>query len=202
MPNESHWRRCLAAFALGLAILSVQGEGLRAAEDDPRPSIRSMFVIPSVRERTLTLDVPVEGMREASAVQFVAHLLDEKGTEERRFPAEAKLSAVPAQIVRLSWRWPDPRLWDLGQPNLYTLRLQGAGLGSEVEATFGFREIRIEGRKFLLNEREVRFRPINVGAVDDVKRFVPLGFNLFEVWPSKSARSGSRHGPRRGRCPS
>ena len=64
------------------------------------------------------------------------------------------------QTVTLSWPWTNPRLWDVGQPNLYTLRLKvkGAGLDDEYDQEFGFREFWVEGRKFFLNGTEIRLR--------------------------------------------
>ena len=58
------------------------------------------------------------------------------------------------QTVTLSWPWANPRLWDVQQPNLYTLKLEakGGGLDDEIAQTFGFREFWIEGRK-LFHER-------------------------------------------------
>ena len=78
-------------------------------------------------------------------------MLDEKGAVEKSFTADAAVEAKETQTVTLSWPWADPRLWDVGQPNLYTLRLKvkGAGLDDEYDQEFGFREFWIEGRQVL-----------------------------------------------------
>ena len=44
----------------------------------------------------------------------------------------------------------DPRLWDVGAPNLYTVTVHLDG-GDTLSARFGFREIRTEGGQLLLN---------------------------------------------------
>src|SRR4051794_32058817 len=51
------------------------------------------------------------------------------------------------QTIALSWSWADPRLWDVAQPNLYTLRLKVKGAG-EYDQKFGVREFWIEGRQY------------------------------------------------------
>ena len=77
-------------------------------------------------------------------------MLDEKGAVEKTFTAAAAVEAKETQTLTLSWPWADPRLWDVGQPNLYTLRLKvtGAGLDDEYNQEFGFREFWVEGASF------------------------------------------------------
>ena len=79
---------------------------------------------------------------------------------EKTFTADAAVEAKETQTLTLSWPWANPRLWDVGQPNLYTLRLKvkGAGLDDEYNQEFGFREFWVEGRKFFLNGTEIRLR--------------------------------------------
>lgn len=85
-------------------------------------------------------------------------------------------------------------MWNVGQPNLYTLRLEakGAGLSDDYAQEFGFREFWIEGRKYFLNGTEFRARPIlggDGGGVREVvdyqnREFLGFGFNLMEDWPN------------------
>ncbi|MFI5068617.1 MAG: hypothetical protein ACHP9Z_32205, partial [Streptosporangiales bacterium] len=87
-------------------------------------------------------------------------MLDEKGTVEKTFTADAAVEARETQHLTLTWPWANPRRWDVGRPNLYTLRLKvtGAGLDDEYNQVFGFREFRKEGRRFFLNGTEIRLR--------------------------------------------
>ncbi len=87
-------------------------------------------------------------------------MLNEKGEVEKSFTADAAVDAKETQTLTLSWPWADPRLWDVGQPNLYTLRLKvkGAGLDDEYDQKFGFREFWIEGRQFYLNGTVIHLR--------------------------------------------
>ena len=91
---------------------------------------------------------------------FVADMLNEKGEVEKSFTADAAVEAKETQTVTVSWPWANPRLWDVGQPNLYTLRLKvkGAGLDDQYNQKFGFREFWVEGRQFYLNGTVIRLR--------------------------------------------
>ncbi|MDZ4199252.1 MAG: beta-galactosidase, partial [Kiritimatiellia bacterium] len=80
--------------------------------------------------------------------------------------------------------------------HLYTLEIsaQGAGLDDALLETFGFREFRAEGKRFLLNEKEIRLRPTHVNREGPIAGnpfrmrsfFAGLrssGFNAIELWP-------------------
>ena len=122
--------------------------------------ITGVFVRTSTRKQEIGLEVDLAGVRQAGQVQFVAEMLDEKGGTEKTFTTEAAVQAKEMQTVTLAWPWANPRLWDVGQPNLYTLRLtvKGGGLDDQYNQGFGFREFWIEGRQFLLNGTEIHLR--------------------------------------------
>jgi beta-galactosidase len=122
--------------------------------------VTDVFVTTSTRKKNLSLDVEISSVKQAGRAEFVAEMLSEKGEVEKTFTSEAGIDDKKVQIVTLSWPWTNPRLWDIGQPNLYTLRLKvkGAGLDDEYEQEFGFREFWIEGRKFFINRTEIRLR--------------------------------------------
>jgi beta-galactosidase len=122
--------------------------------------VTDVFVRPSTRKKDVSLDVELTGVKQTGQVQFIAEMLDEKGAVETSFTAAVAVEAKETQTLTLSWPWARPRLWDVGQPNLYTLRLKvkGAGLNDEYNQQFGFREFWIEGRKFFLNGAEIRLR--------------------------------------------
>jgi beta-galactosidase len=122
--------------------------------------VTDVFVKTSTRKKNLSLEVELAGIKQAGRAEFVAETLNEKGEVEKTFTTEAGMDDKEVQTVMLSWPWTDPRLWDVGRPNLYTLRLKvkGAGLDDEYEQEFGFREFWIQGRKFFLNGTEIRLR--------------------------------------------
>ena len=122
--------------------------------------VTDVFVRTSARKKAIALDVELSGVKQAGPVLVVADMLNEKGEVEKSFAADAAVEAKETQTLALSWPWTDPRLWDVGQPNLYTLRLKvkGAGLDDEYNQPFGFREFWIEGRQFYLNGTVVHLR--------------------------------------------
>lgn len=71
------------------------------------------------------------------------------------FPMELKLEGALLEQVKL---------WDVFSPNLYYFRIEisdgEAVLDDQVERT-GFRQIRTENKKILLNEKEVYFKGVN-----------------------------------------
>ncbi|HYW43195.1 MAG TPA: glycoside hydrolase family 2 TIM barrel-domain containing protein [Bryobacteraceae bacterium] len=165
------------------------------------PHIDSIYMRPSTRQKQLALEVQLAGVAQSGNVHFTAVALDEKGREERRFEMDMPVHAAETQIVLPSWSWPNPRLWDIGQPNLYTLALkvQGSGLDDEMKQTFGFREFWIDGRKYFLNGQELRIRPVmghpQARAVAEerdghIDAFRWAGYNFQEIWPNGISNRG------------
>lgn len=162
--------------------------------------VSDVFVRPSFREKRLHLDVELADVSQAGEVEFVARMLDEQGREEIRFSARANVRATAQQTVTLTFDWPNPRLWDVGQPNLYTLMLsaRGADLADEYPQRFGFRELWIEGRSFVLNGVPIRFRPVLPDEPFDVEEMdgvidglFAAGFNISQFWPTDHDKRGN-----------
>ncbi|HEY5480356.1 MAG TPA: beta-galactosidase, partial [Verrucomicrobiae bacterium] len=122
--------------------------------------VTDVFVRTSTRKKEISLDVELAGVKHAGPVHVVADMLNEKGEVEKSFAADAVVISAGTQAFAVSWPWADPRLWDVGQPDLYTLRLKvkGAGLDDEYNQKFGFREFWIEGRQFYLNGTVIHLR--------------------------------------------
>lgn len=169
--------------------------------------ISDVFVQPSVRQKSLTLSVELTGVTQAGPIRFTARLLNERDKEEKRFTATLPSSASPGpQTHTLRFSWPTARLWDVGRPNLYTLRLEASGpadLQDEYTQIFGFREFWIAGRKFFLNGTEIHLRPFTApqnwsptegttelldAALDGM---AATGFNIAELWPDDVDKRGS-----------
>ncbi|MGE5610013.1 MAG: hypothetical protein ACM359_12220, partial [Bacillota bacterium] len=130
------------------------------------------------RESLVLLDVELTGMKEPGPVHLIARMLDEKGQEEKRFERDIIVNTKDRATIKSAWKWHNPRLWDLGQPNLYTCVVQVKGLGiyDEYTQSFGFREFWIEGRKFFLNGKEFRPHPaMDVGQSSDTTAEVLAG---------------------------
>ncbi|HEY0008294.1 MAG TPA: hypothetical protein VGB55_06200, partial [Tepidisphaeraceae bacterium] len=154
--------------------------------------VSDVFVQPSFREKKLRLDVELSGVKKAGQVTLVAEMVDASGKVEKRFTQTSDVTGAERQVLTPSWSWTDPKLWDVGQPNLYTLRLtvNGAGVKDAVTERFGFREFWIEGRHYYLNGSKLRARTALVGSVDagpdaaEIDKLFARGFNLGELWPN------------------
>ncbi|MGD0743575.1 MAG: beta-galactosidase [Verrucomicrobiota bacterium] len=163
--------------------------------------IDSIYVKTSTRQKQLALEVELAGVAQSGNVHFTAVALDEKGREERRFETNLSVHGAETQIAQPAWSWPNPRLWDIGQPSLYTLvlKVQGAGLNDEMQQPFGFREFWIDGPRYFLNGKELRMRPVmghpQARAVAEemdghIDAFMWAGYNFQEIWPNGISARG------------
>ena len=162
--------------------------------------ITDVFARPSVREKQIGLDVELSGIATAGEVDFTARMLDESGQEEIVFQAKTPVKAAALQTVNLKFPWEKPRLWDLGQPNLYrvVLEAKGAGLNDAALQRFGFRELWISGRDFFLNGVKIRWRPLGGHSTPAtilemdalVDGATKTGFNISQIWPSDNYARG------------
>ena len=125
----------------------------------PRVHLVDPYIITSVRERTLTVEV---GVRNDSGERFDGRLTltaTRGGQTEMELPAceiDVAAGAIQTAITRADW--PDPVLW--GRPPygeagaLYALRLRlerGDHPTDERVVRFGFREVWADGDRLLLN---------------------------------------------------
>lgn len=172
-------------------------------ESEPRgPRVTDVFVQPSVRAKKLGLDVELSDAP-AGEWTFTARLLNERGAEEKVFTTTQNVGGGGTAKVHLDFPWENPRLWDIDQPNLYTLQLgitpPGAAKPVDVyPQRFGFREFWIEGKDFVLNGTKVRFRPRGGHGTPshqlEMASFIEgsrkAGFNISQIWPENSLEPG------------
>lgn len=80
------------------------------------------------------------------------------------FHSKQKVPAGETANIKTEGLVARPKLWDLHQPNLYTVRtelLADGKLSDVVTEQTGIRTIAIKDNRFLLNGREVQFRGVN-----------------------------------------
>lgn len=156
------WQNAFMAVTYSAAKLATRGltGSVYLESRSSEAHVSDLFVRTSTRNSNIALDVDLVGVKQAGHVKFLADLLNEKGGVEKSFTANAEVHAKPTQAITLSWPWTNPRLWDVDQPNLYTLRLTatGDGLDDQYNQEFGFREFWIEGRQFYLNGTVIHLR--------------------------------------------
>ncbi len=155
-------------------------------------------VATTTRPKRISLDVALTGLSTGRAYRVSAVVMG------RGKPAK-RLSAGPFTVAdltdgRLSFggAWPDAKLWDLDTPgNVYDVSVElrdasGKLLDQSLPERFGFREFRIAGRNFVLNDKPVHLRALfleNMSAGADrcslegsrttLKRMKEYGFNFF-----------------------
>lgn len=125
-----------------------------------RPASRTsdIFVIPSVRNHRVKVELKIEDVDRDTAGLTVRSVVLDDGKVVRRLPAKAIDGNGP---VSLEVDWTDPVLWGpepYGKPKLYVLRTDLMRRGKLVDRSFtrfGFREVWIEGRDVLLNGKKL-----------------------------------------------
>ena len=121
----------------------------------PDAHVDDIFVIPSVRQKRLTVQVEiVSHFKAATNVRLTADVLDGDKTVKALPAAQLEVqSGRRVTKATLADDWADPKLWDPEHPNLYRCRvkLEAGELRDEASDRFGFREIWREGETVYLN---------------------------------------------------
>ncbi|MDQ3813389.1 MAG: beta-galactosidase [Armatimonadota bacterium] len=168
--------------------------------------VSDVFVQPSTRKKQIALDVELTGVTQPMPLRLTARM-ERNGRIEKTFTQTVNAKAAPLQTLQLTWPWAEAALWDLDQPNLYTVKLQveGAGMADEYAQEFGFREFWVEGRTIFLNGTPIRLRPQTVpqewSPISGTSEYIEPalkglranGFNIGEMWPGGAQRRGQHH---------
>ncbi len=149
--------------------------------------IKSIRMTPDGINGTLLLEAEIDG-------DAANCLLKAEASFEGEYVTEAECDAA-GNAARLLMIVPEPKLWNVGEGNLYDLKLSltrdGAAL-DEVKSYFGLRTIELKGGKFLINGKSVFQRlvldqgfypdgiytaPTDDELKNDIIRSLALGFN-------------------------
>lgn len=146
---------------------------------------------PSVKEGRLDLSLGFACSGDAPTVIAVADVY-EGARKVKSFASDPFTPCAAARFV-FGGPWKDAKLWDLDAPeNLYSVKVRLEQAGRVVDElyaeTFGFREIRIEGRNLTLNGSILHLRPRNTSypiqsavSIDDMRqtflKMKDFGFN-------------------------
>ena len=168
----------------GDVLLESEPAGAHIAGVQLRPSVRGKRLGVHLR----LAEAPA-GARYTVAVEALW-----QGKAEAAWVSPALQPVEGALAVEMPWL--ARRLWDLDQPNLYTLRVRLRAAGAdrvldEVQERLGFREVWVQGRQVLLNGTPVHWRALNfsnhtsnAGAAsyahcrETLRRMRSLGFNF------------------------
>ncbi len=131
----------------------------------PKTSVENVFCKTSFRKKKLTVDVTVNNAADSpSELTVESIVLDRDGKEVLKLgPTRITAGAKKQTTITLEKPWVDPHLWWPHDPYLYVLetRLVRDGKVADVHRErFGFREIWIDGRDFLVNGKIHHFHCI------------------------------------------
>jgi len=122
-------------------------------EARPAVWVKDVFVIPSVRERRLRVEVTARNDGGRTMRAELTARIAAGGEAPRLEPRTVELKAGEERVVVLEAWWPQPRLWSPRDPHLYTLvaGVRAGAVGDSREVRFGFREFWVEGCRMFLN---------------------------------------------------
>jgi beta-galactosidase len=108
----------------------------------------------------------------ASPVELVVrHFVADPGNAAcTEFEAKQTIPAGETVTVKAAGKIAHPKLWDIGRPNLYTVRTEISVGGQPTDAVterVGLRTIAVKDKRFYLNGREVQFRGVNKHAQNE-----------------------------------
>ncbi len=162
--------------------------------------ISDVFVQPSVRKKELTVIVEVKGINTASKLDYLASVINENGEIEKAWTGTSQVIHSAMQTFSVSLPWGNPRLWDIDDPNMYTLKftVQSAELNDEYQQGFGFREFWVDGKFFFLNNKKINLRPISNTPGNGMTELIDAslnglakaGYNFIEIWPQDISERG------------
>jgi beta-galactosidase/beta-glucuronidase len=145
----------------------------------PKSYIKSFRIYPDQKNSTVDLQVICEGSGELKAEAFF---------EGRPVGSNSKIT--DGGLTSISVALSEKHLWEVGKGRLYDLELSFCE--DEVSSYFGLRNVRLDGYKFLINEKPVFQRlvldqgfypqgiytaPCEEDLVNDIKISINAGFN-------------------------
>lgn len=161
----------------------------------PDNSITDVFVIPSWRNKEISLEVEVDVTHPVSDVALAVSIIDANGQQALSWQTASMALPLGRKTHRLSQPWPNPTPWELEDPYLYRVDLALAKVeqsGAQVKTydrfpsvNFGFREVWTEGRELLINGHPSRWRLTDLyGAGANALSFYRLmGYNVGQIQP-------------------
>jgi beta-galactosidase len=145
-----------------------------------------VFAIPSVKNKTLGLEVTVHNSTSADASVQVGNAIEPLagGAAEKTFaPQTVTVPAGKDMVVKLSEPWANPKLWWQNDPQQYNAVTQltvGGKVVDERKTKFGFREWTWDGPEFKLNG--IPFHGFADIDTTDIAKLRTAGQDMVRVW--------------------
>ena len=139
---------------------------------------RSVYLYTSAKTRIEDITIVSEINNKTAEVHFTVEL-NNSFTGRIEAEADGKVVNIPCKNTNsVSGKiiLDNVRLWDIGEPNLYTLKvcLINDTVTDEYKETFGVREIKVENNRLILNGREIFLK--GFGKHEDF-HIIGKGFN-------------------------
>ena len=107
----------------------------------------------------------------SSVEVVICHFVTDPGNADcAQFETKQTIHAGETATIKATGKIAHPKLWDIGQPNLYKVRTEISVGGQVIDAVtehVGFRTIGIKNNCFYLNGRVVQFRGVNKHAQNE-----------------------------------
>jgi len=147
--------------------------------------IDNVFIQAETDPKTLKLEAELEKGAVGETYHIRADIFD--GAKLTKTFEGAPVKAADAKTLKVSLEspWPEARLWNLGDPWLYRLRLtlidsKGKALDTTLPEKFGFRSLKVQGRALVMNGRKVNlFNPLVTADIDTPSYFAMMRTNHF-----------------------
>ncbi|OGV40949.1 MAG: hypothetical protein A2X46_12900 [Lentisphaerae bacterium GWF2_57_35] len=128
----------------------------------PAVSVAEVFVMPSVRNRQLTVRLALRNDGLSAQSTTLSNLVLDAGVEALSLPTRQLLLPPGATTnLEVGAAWPAPHFWSHEDPFLYTLETtlsHADGSSDQVSTRFGFREFWCEADRFFLNGTPINLR--------------------------------------------
>lgn len=162
--------------------------GARIVELASPGDIRLAWAETSFREKKITIQARVSSTKDHEGILSCV-IRDPRGQQVLSFK-ETFAFKTGEQQVSFSSPWENPRLWDVGQPNLYFAEVKlltktNLEIDTLKPFRFGFREVWVEGRDVMLNGHPFHARMDMFIPMDDKAKglFKYLGRNTWYRQP-------------------
>lgn len=154
----------------------------------PRPAaISDVYVKPSWRTKSLSLDVETDASTDTADLAAVADIIDSAGKTVLTVRGKPFTTAAGISTRTITAAWANPIPWELDGPYLYTARVRlihgGAVVAQYPDVSFGFREVWTSGRQIIMNGHASRWRLSSLAEGADtceggLQFFRLLGYNV------------------------
>ena len=163
-----------------------------ALESRPRAAaITDVFVIPSWRNKNLTLEVEVEADKASKGLTLEAVILDAEQKEVLTVTGKKFAAAAGRSTFRISKPWSDFISWEMDGSYLYQAKVRLRQGDRIVDAappvSFGFREVWTEGSKLMLNGHPSHWRLTWISNQPALSFFRLMGFNTSQFQANPTA---------------